>query len=196
MTAGCSKLTNRKADSSDTYSAIVEASGPIIKDRLFVYGLVQMQKSDTYTINRSSGLAYHRTNDDPFWAVKVDAYPIESQHLEFTIFDTRNTTRRENLTYIENGTDYSFGSAEAIQDYNFGGVNFVGKYTGHFTDWLTLSAAYGRMRDRFDIQGIDAGAGAPYVSNAIGRSAGRRREWRSLHRSDHQSRRLSVHDRA
>ncbi len=165
----CVNSTNRAGDKNDSYSAIVEASGPIIKDRLFVYGLLEMQKSDTTVISRSSSLAYHRTNDDPFWAVKVDAYPIESQHLEFTIFNTRNTTRRENREYLEDSAgDWSFGSTQAAQDYNFGGVNFVGKYTGRFTDWLTLSAAYGRMRDRFDIQGVDAGSGAPYIVNNTG----------------------------
>jgi hypothetical protein len=165
----CVNSTNRSADENESYSAIIEASGPIIKDRLFVYGLLEMQRQDWTIVARSSDLAYHRKNDDPFWAVKVDAYPLDDHHFEFTIFDTRNTTRRENLEYIEGEAGaYTIGSAQASQDYNYGGVNFVGKYTGHFTDWLTLSAAYGRMRDRFDIQGVDAGAGAPLISNNTG----------------------------
>lgn len=165
----CHDYTNRHAESDESYSAIVEASGPIIKDRLFVYGLLEMQKQDWTVINRDAGLAYHRTNSDPFWAVKVDAYPLDDHHFEFTIFDTRNTTRRENLQYLEGEAGaYSFGGSKAAQDYNYGGVNYVGKYTGHFTDWLTVSGAYGRMRDRFDIQGVDAGAGAPLVRNNTG----------------------------
>jgi len=165
----CIPSTNRAADSNESYSAVVEASGPIIKDRLFVYGLLEMQKQDWTVVNRSAGLAYHRKNDDPFWAVKVDAYPLDDHHFEFTIFDTRNTTRRENLEYIEGEAGaYTFGSAQAVQDYNYGGVNFVGKYTGHLTNWLTVSGAYGRMRDRFDIQGVDAGAGAAFIQNSTG----------------------------
>jgi outer membrane receptor protein involved in Fe transport len=165
----CVPYTNRGADSDESYSMTLEAGGPIIKDRLFVYGLFEMQKQDWTRVSRSSSLASHRTNTDPFWAVKVDAYPLLNHHLEFTIFDTRNTTRLENLAYLEaDDGSYSFGSTQAAQDFNFGGVNFVGKYTGNFTDWLTLSAAYGRMRDRFDVVGVDAGAGAPYIINNTG----------------------------
>ncbi len=165
----CAPLTNREDDWTDTYSVAVEGGGPIIRDRLFVYGLLEVQKQDWFRAAPASDLGYHYTNDDPFWAVKVDAYPIDDHHLEFTIFDTRNTTRRENQEYLLGADgEYSRGAVVGSQDYNYGGVNFVGKYTGRFTDWLTLSAAYGRMRDRFDIQFVDAGGSAPYYVNASG----------------------------
>jgi outer membrane receptor protein involved in Fe transport len=166
---GCTAYTNRHNNKTDTYQLTAELGGPIIRDRLFVYGLLQSQRQDWTDVRPLSGLAYHRKNTDPFWAAKVDAIPIDGQHLEFTIFDTRNTTRRENLAYNEdeNGNP-SYGAAQAIQDYNYGGLEYVGKYTGRFTDWLTISAAYGRMRDRFDIQGIDSGSGAPYIVNSSG----------------------------
>ena len=167
-TAGnCEPYTNRKYDKSDSYSAIVEASGPIIQDRLFVYGLLEMQHSQTLTNARSSSLAYRRETNDPFWAVKVDAYPLDDHHFEFTIFDSRKSTTQANLAYSEDANGKpSYGPSGATFNENKGGVNFVGKYTGHFTDWLTLSAAYGRMRDRFDLTPVDINAGAPYMSNA------------------------------
>lgn len=165
----CDTYTNRHYDRSESYSATLEASGPIIRDRLFVYGLVEMRHQQSLVNDRASGLAYQRESNDPFWALKVDAFPIESQHLEFTIFDSRNAERNSNLTYTEDANRVpTYGPSGATFDENSGGVNFVGKYTGTFTDWLTVSAAYGRMRDRFDQTPVDLNAGSPFIQNASG----------------------------
>ena len=165
----CQPYTNRRYDTAESYSATAEASGPIIRDRLFIYGLFEMRHSQTLTNDRASGLAYRREQDDPFWAVKVDAIPLDGQHLEFTIFDSRNAERNYNLGYTENSAGVPvYGPSELTYDENSGGVNFVGKYTGNFADWLTVSGAYGRMRDRFDQSPVDLNAGQPYMANSSG----------------------------
>jgi outer membrane receptor protein involved in Fe transport len=166
---GCEPYTNRRYDTDETYSAIVEASGPIIKDRLFVYGLLEMRHRNRITIDRSSSLATQREENDPFWAVKVDAFPIDNHHLEFTIFDTRNSERNSNRAYSEDAAGVPhFGVSGATFNENSGGVNYVAKYTGTFTNWLTVSGAYGRMRDRFDTTPLDPGADQPFIQNASG----------------------------
>jgi outer membrane receptor protein involved in Fe transport len=165
----CEPYTNRKYDKNDSYSAIAELSGPIIKDRLFVYGLFEMRHAQTLTIARSSEIAVKRESNDPFWAVKVDAYPLDDHHFEFTIFDTRNAETQSNLAYSEDANGKAIiGPSLVTFNNNTGGVNFVGKYTGHFTDWLTLSAAYGRMRDRFNLTPVDFNAGTFYGNNSSG----------------------------
>lgn len=165
----CENYTNRAADYNESYSAIVEASGPIIKDRLFVYGLLEMRRNKSIVVDRSSELAVQRESDDPFWAVKVDAFPLDDHHLEFTIFDTRNAETQSNLGYVEDADgSYELTPSQVTFDNNTGGVNFVGKYTGRFTDWLTLSAAYGRMRDRFDLSPVDLNSGLFYAINNSG----------------------------
>lgn len=165
----CQPYTNRRYDRRENYSAIVEASGPIIKDRLFVYGLLEMRNQESLTIDRSSSLATLREENDPFWAIKVDAFPIDNHHLEFTIFDTRNSERNSNLAYQEDADGVpEFGVSQATFNENSGGVNYVAKYTGTLTDWFTVSAAYGRMRDRFDTEALDPGADQPYFVNSSG----------------------------
>jgi outer membrane receptor protein involved in Fe transport len=165
----CTPSTNRKHDYNESYSAIVEASGPIIKDRLFVYGLLEMQHSQTIVNARSSSLAVKRESNDPFWAVKVDAFPLDDHHFEFTIFDSRNAETQSNLGYTEDKTGaVTFGPSQLTIDNNTGGVNYVGKYTGRLTDWLTVSAAYGRMRDRFDSSPVDLNSGLFYSVNSSG----------------------------
>lgn len=162
------RSTNRAFDETMSYSAILEAGGPVIQDRLFVYGLIEFREVETLRASPLAGLATQRISNDPFYAVKVDAYPLDDHHLEFTLFDTRNTTRRTDFAYSETGIRGQVGAATSVVDNLSGGLNFVGKYTGNFTEWLTLSAAYGRVRDRFESIGIDEGSTNYYFVNASG----------------------------
>lgn len=167
---GCTNLTNRGKDTRSSYSAILEAGLPIIKDRLFVYGLVEFREDKSTIINRPGSVAVRQTNNDPFYAIKVDAYPIDGQHLEFTLFDSRNTTSRSDLAYSEPGGIATIGVAAGTNDAFSGGVNFVGKYTGNFTDWLTVSAAYGRNRDTFESVGTNTLSQNFFLVNRSGRT--------------------------
>lgn len=166
----CRNGTDRRNDTADSYSAIVEAGGPIIKDKLFVYGLAEFRKTESLTHNLNSLTAFNSKNTDPFWGVKVDAYPIDNHHLELTVFDTRNTTIRNDIAFSQNSTtgENSYGLSKSVNAFNGGGLNYVAKYTGDLTDFLTVSAAYGRMRDRFDNVGIAGAAGLPRVLNSSG----------------------------
>ena len=165
----CVDTTARRFDEVDSLSVVVEAGGPIIADRLFAYGLVEMRRDTSRVVDVLGETAFDRISTDPFWGAKVDFYPIDSQHLEFTIFDTERTTRRSDVGFViqEDGTP-AVGLANSVTDFNGGGLNYVGRYTGTFTDWFTLSAAYGVYNDRFDNVGVAGAAGAPYFVNVAG----------------------------
>ena len=164
---GGEAITNERVDSADSYSAIVELGGPIIEDRLFAYGLVELRDVESTTINRAAGTATFRKDNDPFYGVKIDAYPIDNQHLEFTLFNTRRTVAISEGTYDEGQTGVTIGQFTPLRNANTGGLSYVGKYTGTFTDWLTLSGAYGVSKDRFDVDVI--GSSLPLVQNNLGR---------------------------
>ncbi|HEY8592606.1 MAG TPA: TonB-dependent receptor [Sphingomicrobium sp.] len=164
-TIECNPYTRRSEDKASSLSATVELGGPIIRDRLFAYGLVEMRRTFQRTINVLNEQATEDRSSDPFWGAKIDAFPIDGQHLEFTIFDTRKTVRREIRDWTDSEDGGLLGPIVSSRNLNYGGVNWVGKYTGRFTNWLTLSAAYGRNRDRFDTPGLDEGSTAPYIAN-------------------------------
>lgn len=178
----CTNSTNTHADYNRSLTTTLEAGGPIFRDRLFVYGLLQLNSNHYQTISRvedpltgivtASSTAFRYENNSPFWGAKIDAIPIDGQHLEFTIFDTRNITRRTDIPYGEVDGQPTFGVGSAVTDFRGGGVNFVGKYTGRLTDWLTVSGAYGRMRDRFDFSGVAGAAGLPYIRNLSNTTVG------------------------
>ncbi|MGY3265101.1 TonB-dependent receptor [Lysobacter sp. HA35] len=135
----------REDNSHDTaggYVGSLWASGALVKDRLFAYGLVQYNSQDFDTfgsITSSTNTTQHSTQ--PSYLVKLDWNINDSNLLEFTTFsDKRNiatdvyrnalgVTARGSLI----GTDFS----------EQGGDNYVLRYTGYFTDNFTLSALYG-----------------------------------------------------
>ncbi len=159
------RSTNREFDSVESRSLSLEAGGPVFEDRLFVYGLVEFRKNTSRTIDALGSTAYLRNEDTPFWGVKVDAYPIDGHHFEATVFDAQTITTRTDAGYSETDGVPNVGLGTSVTDFYSGGLSYVGKYTGNLTEWFTLSLAYGKMKDRFDNQGVAGAAGSPLFQN-------------------------------
>ncbi|WP_130327035.1 TonB-dependent receptor [Sphingomonas sp. BK036] len=128
-------------------------SGPLIKDHLFFYGLYESRNLNSgATLNPTdigaADTSTFRTNKStsPFFAGKVDAVITDGQRLEFTYF--RTTGSRTYNFYDYDADTNRIGAYKSTNVYEYGGDNYVGRYTGTFTDWLTVSAAYGRSNDR------------------------------------------------
>lgn len=146
----------RSKDRSSSWDASVEVGGPIIEDRLFIYGLYQWRNSEAK--NFSSTSYSDGKNDDPFWLAKVDWQITDSQLLEFTTFSDENTS-------VSTGYTYDFDT-DTIEDsigdtFSFdGGRNYIGKYTGVFGD-VTVSALYGKGERNLTTQ--SAGDACPWA---------------------------------
>lgn len=137
---------------------VVEAGGPLIKDKLFFYGLYQAPNFRSTTAT-SQGATYQETTyDDPSWGIKLDGYITSKHHLEFTMFDTYQERAQKQFDYGKpayadinqtGGNALTGCAADTICNYKidayqrFGGKSWVGRYTGNITNWLTISAAYG-----------------------------------------------------
>ncbi len=126
-------------------SGTFEVSGPIIKDHLFFYVLNQQRDDKDSTAFITTGQYTVDKSNDPFWGAKLDGYITDRQRVELTYFDTQRTIDRS--AYLYNGTTDTIGAQLPSTVYRQGGVNYVARYTGTFTDWFTLSAAYGKNRD-------------------------------------------------
>jgi hypothetical protein len=148
-----------------------EGGGAIIQDHLFVYGLIEPQRntfeSATGAVNPATGFSqFSRTkSNDPFWGGKVDAYINPTQHAEFTIFDTRASDIQTIYNFTPNSsfTGGTVGSKIGSETIKTGGLNWVARYTGDVTDFLTLSGAYGVSKDAGDF--VPADRNAYYVSD-------------------------------
>jgi hypothetical protein len=138
---------------SDTKQLTVEAGGAIIPDHLFVYGLLQANRYTSHSASGASKTYYTNTDNNPFWGGKIDAYITPTQHAEFTIFDTRASTKTSAYVFTPNA-DFSggdVGKLKGIENAPSGGLNWVARYTGDITDWFTVSGAYGISKDRNDL---------------------------------------------
>lgn len=136
---------NRETDL--TYDAY--ASGPIIRDRLFFYTLIEGQSNSFDTFNRDD--SNHQTNTKPHALVKLDWNITDSHILEFTGVSHRDYTLQKN--YISD-TPYNTVHDVHATDYTVqnGGELYLGKYTGYLTDSLTLSAQAGQLTSLRDNQ--------------------------------------------
>lgn len=138
-----------RTDERSSFSGILETGGPIIKDRLFAYGLIEFRRNISDHTSINDGARYADRDDDPIWGIKVDAYPLDNHHLEFTYFDT--STEKLRTTYAYDSTTDMVGAQLSEARYRAGGTSYIGRYTGNLTNWLTVSGAYGVSKDRFDI---------------------------------------------
>ena len=112
------------------------ASGALIQDKLFAYGLVSYGKTEN-TIARTpfNDPAGDEDIKNPTWLVKVDWDINDSNKLEFTSFSDKTKT--------ETAFDDINGNYVGTNFEENGGTNYIGKYTGYFTDTFTMSALYG-----------------------------------------------------
>lgn len=166
-----------RKDDEDSIS--FESGGALIKDKLFLYGLVQLQDNKQQLSSWSSGYLEKDKENDPFYGLKADWYITPDQHLEFTYFDTTTTMHQTRYAYSCPTMQFTPGQptpagfktcnpdgSDAIIDYSkgngattkTGGKNWVLKYTGAVTDWFTVSAAYGDTQNADDFKSDNSDA--------------------------------------
>ncbi|WP_213433702.1 MULTISPECIES: TonB-dependent receptor [Lysobacteraceae] len=151
---GCSIGRLRQDNTRDSaWNAVasVWASGALIKDKLFAYGLVSFrrQEADTWgsVVANTNTSA---TTDTPAWLLKMDWNITDAHILEFTAFSDKQETDTDvyRNTVYTNVADQRIGNLDRLNliGTNFteqGGDNYVLKYTGYLTDNFTLSALAG-----------------------------------------------------
>lgn len=155
--------SDNDGDYHERQEFIAQLSGPIIKDHLFFYGLY-----NTRSITDRNGSAQVPASQlvqqtrSPFYGGKIDGL-LWGQHLEFTYFNTTSLTYNRTFNYdpaTNAASAFSGGSSSRA-----GGENYVGRYTGTITNWLTVSGAYGINKNRAGTIPLDATN--PYVENDI-----------------------------
>ena len=149
----------RKDNRSDELSYNVYGGGPIIKDRLFIFGLIEgnNNQSDTYGFPIAATTSQHQADTQPQGLVKLDWNITDNHLLEFTGISSRNNDRvvryvnppnPNNLDAQGNPLPYKYTGQHGIETARYsvksGGETYIAKYTGHLTDNLTVSAMAGQ----------------------------------------------------
>ncbi len=134
-----------KDDKTESLNYNVYAGGPIIKDQLFVFGLVE-GKRDVGT-NYGSSLGVKSTSDRPNGMLKLDFQPVSSHLLELTAIDNRNKTKIQDYTNTTRYQTTLTGNPTSSAQESGGSV-LIGKWTGYLTDNFTVSALAGQVQDK------------------------------------------------
>ena len=135
--------SDNSADSDWNAKVNLWASGALIKDRLFAYGLVSYGKREADTWGNVVAETNTRLDQtDPTWLLKMDWNITDNHLLELTAFSDQQDQDVETFTNTAGVTDR--GTLIGTQINEQGGENYILKYTGYLTDTFTLSALAGK----------------------------------------------------
>lgn len=133
------QLKNRPG-SRNMFEANAFVGGPVIPDRLYVFGLVQgsQLKSKGFGISDQS----ETNNDSPQYLLKVDWNLTKDNLVELTAFSDKS---KDKINTYDSITPYQTarGALKGKDVYTNGGENVIGKWTSFVTPDLTLSAMAG-----------------------------------------------------
>jgi hypothetical protein len=148
-------------DFTETLSANFYASGPIIKDRLFFFGLYNPRYNRDY--DSTSTNRFLTKSRDPFFGGKLDFVITDGHRLEGMYFRDTRDVDTDILSVSPTTGAITGGNGRSTA--TSGGDNYIAQYTGSFTDWLTISAAYGENNfARRDVFGTET----PVVQSQLG----------------------------
>jgi hypothetical protein len=156
------RLFNR-FNTSDSTEVNASLGGPIIKDKLFIWGMVTNTNSYDHTYTRTSSSATE--SGRPNGIIKLDYAPNGDHRFEVTAITNHSKTYTFNYVPTDPPpyATYHIGDPRISWNKNLATV-FIGKYTGYITDDLTVSLLTGGTNA---YTGLTKGANAtrPYNPN-------------------------------
>ncbi|TQK10089.1 TonB-dependent receptor [Herbaspirillum sp. SJZ107] len=151
---------NERDGGTDDLQANIWAGGPLIKDKLFLFALVQGADIERTTFSESREEIV-KTNT-PRYLVKADWNINDKNLLELTAFSDKS---KDKVHKYVSSIPYtpSRGDDLGVDTYTTGGENYIAKYTSWITDDFTISAlaGLGRYNRKSDI----ASAACPLIQD-------------------------------
>ncbi|GAA0887697.1 TonB-dependent receptor [Rhodanobacter soli] len=126
-------------DVNPFYKANVWASGAIVKDKLFFFGMYERRDARPQDIDTTQ--AWKTKNANNFWGAKLDWHINDNHLLELLAFSDKAESATSNYRYTWDNA--KFGDKLGESTSGSGGDNGSLTYTGHFGDNFVAKAMYG-----------------------------------------------------
>lgn len=162
-----SVFRNKSKNESEEVSYTFSASGPLIEDKLFFYGLVNPRsKTDNFAYQPSGAdefipdTEYRKRDssgsDNLFWGTKLDWDISDNHRLSYFGFSDRNETKEEIFNFDADTGKIGDNKASVFDPtLKAGNTRVRGSeansfnYTGYFGNDLTVSALAGRVETEY-----------------------------------------------
>jgi Carboxypeptidase regulatory-like domain/TonB-dependent Receptor Plug Domain len=133
-----------QADKRSTTTINASVGGALIKDRVFMFAMVQREDWDRTDF--TSGTRTRRETKTPTGLVKLDWNIADGHAFEFTgIYNKQRTSLFDTDTVADFSTETT--GATRTSWFHLGGTVGIAKYTGSFTDNFTTSVLVGQVKD-------------------------------------------------
>ncbi|HET6396576.1 MAG TPA: TonB-dependent receptor [Pseudoxanthomonas sp.] len=133
-------------DRDSFMKANVWASGPVIKDKVFLFAMYEQREGDAGFTNALGTTWTRNENSDGFWGAKLDWNITDDHLLELLAFSDEAETQGE--AYAYNWDAAERGALTGTSTTESGGKNGSITYTGRFGENFTAKAMYGINRSR------------------------------------------------
>jgi hypothetical protein len=133
-------------DTDSFLKANIWASGALVKDKLFFFGMYE-QRQGSYGSTNNAGNEWTRSkSDNGFWGAKLDWNINDDHRLELLAFSDEAST--DNATNLYDFDTSTIGDSKGTSVDDGGGKNGSLTYTGHFGENFTAKAMYGFNRSQ------------------------------------------------
>jgi len=133
-------------DDSSLLKTNVWASGPLVKDRLFLFAMYEDRDNRSNNTSSDAVTWFDNSADDGFWGAKLDWNINDNHTVELLAFSDESELTNASYAYDwDEDTKGAWGGDSITET---GGKNWSATYTGRFTENFTAKAMIGENNQR------------------------------------------------